>query len=77
MDKDESHFNVSLIVSHKTGSTNSNLFVEKGEPKQNQTQALLLTSLMPYHETKPAHTVVAVFFLFSYVLGVMQLRGLV
>ena len=49
MDKDESHFNVSLIASHKTGSTNYNLFEEKGEPKQNQTKALLLTSLMPYH----------------------------
>ena len=48
---DESHFNVSLIArgqSHKTVSTNHNLFEEKGEPKRNRTEVLLLTSLTPY-----------------------------
>ena len=37
MGSDESHFNVSLLVrsSHKTISTNHNLFEEKGEPMQN------------------------------------------
>ena len=37
MDSDESHFNVSVGndgQSHKTVSTNHNLFEEKGEPKR-------------------------------------------
>ena len=34
--------------SHKTVSTNHNLFEEKGEPKWNGAEALLLTSLTPY-----------------------------
>ena len=37
MGSDESHFNVSVESdgqSHKTMSTNHNLFEEKGEPKQ-------------------------------------------
>ena len=34
--------------SHNTVSTNRNPFVEKGEPKRNRTEVLLLTSLMPY-----------------------------
>ena len=58
MGNDESHFNVSLIVrdkSHKTVSTNHNLFEEKGEPKRNQAEALLLTSVTPYRWAKPAH----------------------
>ena len=43
MGSDESHFNVSVGSdgqSHRTLSTNRNLFEEKGEPK--------LTSLTPY-----------------------------
>ena len=52
MGSDESHFNVSLIVRDKvtikTVSTTHNLFEEKGEPKQNRAEALLLTSLTPY-----------------------------
>ena len=40
MGSDESHFNVSLTdcegQSHKTVSTNSNLFEDKGEPKQSR-----------------------------------------
>ena len=33
--------------SHKTVSTNHNLFEEKGEPKRYQTEVLPLTSLTP------------------------------
>ena len=48
MGSDESHFNVlveSNGQSHKTVSTNHNLFEEKGEPKWYLTDVLLLTSL--------------------------------
>ena len=48
---DESHFNVSLIVRDEVTrqvSTNHNLFEEKGEPKRNRTEVLLITSLTPY-----------------------------
>ena len=48
---DESHFNVSVGSdgqSHKTVSTDHNLSEEKGEPKENRAEALLLTSLTPY-----------------------------
>ena len=52
MGSDESHFNVSLTVrdkvTNKTVTTNHNLFEEKGEPKRNRTEVLLLTSLTPY-----------------------------
>ena len=41
--------------SHKTVSTNHNLFEEKGESKRNRTEAPLLTSLTPYCWAKPAH----------------------
>ena len=34
--------------SHKTVSTNQNLLEEKGEPKRNRAEVLLLTSLTPY-----------------------------
>ena len=43
MGSDESHVNVSVGSdgqSHKTVSTNHNLFEEKGEPKRYQTEAL-------------------------------------
>ena len=47
----ESHFNVSLIVKDKVTeqlvSTNHDPFEEKGEPKRNRAEALLLTSLTP------------------------------
>ena len=52
MGSDESHFNVSVGSdgqSHKTLSTSNNLFEEKGELKQYQTEVLPLTSLTPYH----------------------------
>ena len=58
MGSDKSHFNVSVGSdgqSHKTASTNRNLFEEKGEPKWYRTEVLLLTSLMPYCWAKPAH----------------------
>ena len=48
---DESHFNVSVGSdgqSHKTVSTNHNLFEEKGEPKPYRTEVLPLTNLTPY-----------------------------
>ena len=58
MGSDESHFNVSVGSdgqSHKTVSTNHNLFEEKGEPKRYRTEVLPPTSLTPYREAKPAH----------------------
>ena len=51
MGSDESHFNVSVGSdgqSHKTVSTNHNLFEEKGEPKWCRTEVFPLTSLRPY-----------------------------
>ena len=42
MGSDESHFNVSVGSaghSHKTVSTNNNLFEEKGEPKRYRTES--------------------------------------
>ena len=48
MGSNESHFNVSVGSdgqSHKTVSTNHNLFEEKGEPKRYRTEVLRLTSL--------------------------------
>ena len=51
MGSDESHFNVSVGSdgqSHKTVSTNHNLFEEKGAPKRYRTEVLPLTSLTPY-----------------------------
>jgi len=51
MGSDESHFHVSVGRdghSHKTVSTNHNLFEEKGEPKRYRTEVLPLTSLTPY-----------------------------
>ena len=51
MGSDESHFNVSVGSdghSHKTLSTNHNLFEEKGEPKRYRTEVLPLTILTAY-----------------------------
>ena len=59
MGSDESHFNVSVGSdgqSHKTVSTNHNLFKEKGEPKRYRTEVLPLTSLTPYRWATPAQT---------------------
>ena len=42
--------------SHKTVSTDHNTSEEKGEPKRIRTEVLLLTSLTPYHQAKPAHS---------------------
>ena len=55
MGSDESHCNVSVGSdgqSHRTVSTNHNLFEEKGEPKRYLTEVLPLTSLTPYHQAK-------------------------
>ena len=41
--------------SHKTVSTNHNLFEEKGEPKRYRTEVLPLTSQTPDRWAKPAH----------------------
>ena len=52
MGSDEGHFNVSVGSegqSHKTVSTNHNLFEEKGEPKRRyRTEVLPLTNLTLY-----------------------------
>ena len=51
MGSDESHVNVSVGSdgqSHKTVSTNHNLFEEKGESKWYRTEVLPLTSLAPH-----------------------------
>ena len=51
MGRDESHFNVSVGSdgrSHKTVSTNHNLFEGEGEPKRYRTEVLPLTSLTLY-----------------------------
>ena len=51
MGSDEGHFNVSVGSdgrTHKTVSTNHNLFEGKGEPKRYRTEVPLLTSLTPY-----------------------------
>ena len=48
MGSDKSHFNVSVGgdgQSHKTASTNHNLFEENGEPKRYRTEVLPLTVL--------------------------------
>ena len=59
MGSDESHFNVSLTVKAKVTrqcpQTTLNLLEEKGEPKRNRAEALLLTSLTPYRWAKKAH----------------------
>ena len=50
MGSDVSRFNVSVGSdgqSHKTVSTNHNLFEEKGEPKRYRTEVLPLTKLTP------------------------------
>ena len=51
VDSDESHFSVSVGSdgqSHKTVSTNHNLFEEKAKPKRYRTEVLPLTNLTPY-----------------------------
>ena len=58
MGSNEIHFNVSVGSdgqSHKTVSTNHNLFQEEGEPKRDRAEALPLTSLTPYRSAKPVH----------------------
>ena len=50
---------VSLIVRDKVTRQcpqTTTFFEEKGEPKRIRTEVPLLTSLTPYREAKPAHT---------------------
>ena len=56
MGSSKSHFDVSLIVRDKVRRycPQTTTFEEKGELKQNQNEAPLLTSLMPYHLAKLA-----------------------
>ena len=59
MGSDDSYFNVSVGSdgqSHKTVSTNHNLFEEKREPKRYRTEVRPLTSLTPYRWAKAAHS---------------------
>ena len=56
MGSDERHFSVSVGSdgqSHKTVSTNHNLFEEKGEPKRIRTEVLPLASLTPLITARP------------------------
>ena len=57
MGSDESHFNVLLIVRHKVPRQcpQTTTSEEKGEPKRNRTEVLLLTSLTSYRWATRAH----------------------
>ena len=57
MGRDESPFNVSLIVRDKVTRQcpQTTTFEEKGEPKRIRTEVPQLTSLTPYRRAKPAH----------------------
>jgi len=50
MGSDESHFNVSLIVRDKVTRQcpQTTTFEQRGNPKRNRTEVLLLTILTPY-----------------------------
>ena len=50
MGSDENHFNVSLIVRDNVTRQcpQTTTFEERGEPKRNRTEVLLLSSLTPY-----------------------------
>ena len=48
-------FRQEVMDSHRTVSTNHNLFEEKGEPKWYRTEVLPLTNLTPNRLAKPAH----------------------
>ena len=70
MGSDEIHFNVSVGSdgqSHKTVSTNHNLFEEKGEPKRYRTEVLPPTSLTPYRRAKPTHGVFYLIILIEFI----------
>ena len=57
MGRDESHFNVSLIVRDKVTRPcpQTTKFEEKREPKQIRTEVPLLTSLTPYRWAKQSY----------------------
>ena len=50
MGSDESHFNISLIVRDKVTRQcpQTTTFEQRGNPKRNRTEVLLLTILTPY-----------------------------
>ena len=56
MGSDDNHFNVSLIVRDKVTRQclQTTTFEEKGEPKLNRSEVLLLSSLTSYRLAKPA-----------------------
>ena len=60
MGSDESHLNVSLTVRDQVTRQcpQTTTFEEKGEPKQNRTEVLLLSSLTPSRQVKPAHIII-------------------
>ena len=57
MGSDESHFNVSLIVREKSQSnvTDHNLFEEKGQPKRNRAEIVLVNMLLYVHRSEMAY----------------------
>ena len=57
MGRDESRFNVLLIVRDKVARQcqQTTTFEEKAEPKRNRTEVPLLSTLTIYREAKPAH----------------------
>ena len=57
MGSDERHFNVSLTVRDKVTRQcpQATTFEERGEPKRNRTEVLLLNSLTSYRQAKSAH----------------------
>ena len=78
MGSDESHFNVSVGSdgqSHKTVSTNHNLFEEKGETKRYRTEVLPLTNLTPYPARPNRLTRVSILLLYSLVLSLPHLAN--
>ena len=58
MGSDESHFNISLIVRDRVTREcpQTTAFEDKGELKRIRTEVLPLTSLTPYRQATPAHT---------------------
>ena len=62
MGSDDTHFHVSVGIdrqSHKTVSTNHNLFEEKGEPKRYRTEvpSAYQPNALPLGQTGPQHAI--------------------
>ena len=64
MDSDESHLRSFIYYEGSAKSQRqcpqTTTFEERGEPKRNRTEVVLLTSLAPYHLAKPAHKLILV-----------------